>query len=81
MTVETTLVILMALATLLLFMYMFWRETTRPREKPAEVYTVVKCGDGAERKRSYREGDYVGKSTDDCAGGVVVSIYKEYHAV
>jgi hypothetical protein len=38
---------------------------------------VIKCGDGAERKRKYQEGDYVGRPAEECAGGVVVGIYKE----
>ncbi|MGC8994408.1 MAG: hypothetical protein ACP5J0_03325 [Pyrobaculum sp.] len=67
-----------ALIMLAFFTYMFWRETAvRSREKPAEIYTVVRCGDGTERRRKYQEGDYVGKQTGDCAGGLVVGIYKE----
>ncbi|ABP50906.1 MULTISPECIES: hypothetical protein [Pyrobaculum] len=67
-----------ALALLALFTYMFYRDlSNRPKSKPAEVYTVIKCGDGAERKRKYQEGDYVGKQTQDCPGGIVVGIYKE----
>jgi hypothetical protein len=38
---------------------------------------VIKCGDGAERRRKYQDGDYVGKQTDECAGGVITGIYKE----
>lgn len=72
------LVLALAFIMLAFFMYMFWRETTmRRREVPAEVFTVVKCGDGVERKRKYQEGDYVGKAVGDCPGGVVAGIYKE----
>jgi hypothetical protein len=75
---EYLLLLVVSLLMITFFMYMFWRETLmRRQERPAEVYTVVKCGDGMERKRKYQEGDYVGKRTDDCAGGVIIGIYKE----
>ncbi|ACB40669.1 hypothetical protein [Pyrobaculum neutrophilum] len=71
-------VLLISFIMLMFFMYMFWRESAvRSRERPAEMYTVVKCGDGVERKRKYQEGDYVGKPVEDCAGGVVVGVFKE----
>ncbi len=69
---------LVSLLMLVFFMYMFWKESLRRRqERPAEVYTVIRCGDGAERKRKYQEGDYVGRPVQECAGGVIVGIYKE----
>ncbi|MEM1597589.1 MAG: hypothetical protein QXP31_00845 [Pyrobaculum sp.] len=75
---EYLLVLGVAFIMLIFFMYMFWKETaTRSRERPAEIYTVVRCGDGVERRRKYQEGDYVGKAAPDCAGGIVVGIYKE----
>jgi hypothetical protein len=75
---EYAVLLLVSLLMLVFFMYMFWKESlTRGREKPAEVYTVIRCGDGAERKRKYQEGDYVGRPVQECAGGVIVGIYKE----
>jgi hypothetical protein len=75
---DYALLLAVSLIMLIFFMYMFWRESlTRGRERPAEVYTVIKCGDGAERKRKYQDGDYVGKQTEECAGGVITGIYKE----
>jgi len=75
---EYALLLAVSLIMLVFFMYMFWRESlTRGRERPAEVYTVIKCGDGAERRRKYQDGDYVGKQTEECAGGVIAGIYKE----
>ena len=38
---------------------------------------MIRCGDGTERKRKYQEGDYVGRPVQECAGGVIVGIYKE----
>jgi len=76
--VEYLILLLGSFLMLLLFLYMFWKETAaRSREKPAETYTVVKCGDGSERRRKYQEGDFVGRPVEDCPGGVVVGIYKE----
>jgi hypothetical protein len=46
------------------------------RERVAELYTVVRCDDGI-RKRKYQEGDFVGKQTQECAGGLIVGIFKE----
>jgi len=75
---EYALLLAVSLIMLVFSMYMFWRESlTRGRERPAEVYTVIKCGDGAERRRKYQDGDYVGKQTEECAGGVIAGIYKE----
>ncbi|MEZ0320174.1 MAG: hypothetical protein ABWK05_09345 [Pyrobaculum sp.] len=75
---EYLLILGVALIMLIFFMYMFWRETTaRSKEKPAEIYTVVRCDGGVEKRRKYQEGDYVGRAVPDCAGGVVVGIYKE----
>lgn len=80
MSLDIVLLAGIALLMLVLFTYMFWRETTiRSRERPPEVYTVIRCGDGAERRRKYQEGDYVGKPAEDCAGGVVIGVYKEIH--
>lgn len=71
---------LLAVSTLALLglVYLFWRMSSIPRTSMAgEIYTVVRCGDGVERKRKYQDGDYVGRAVADCAGGVVVGIYKE----
>ncbi|ABL87554.1 conserved hypothetical protein [Pyrobaculum islandicum DSM 4184] len=71
-------VLITSLLVLLFFMYMFWRVTaTRDRERPAEIFTLVRCGDGTEKKRRYQEGDYVGKQTAECEGGVIIGIFKE----
>ncbi|AAL64580.1 hypothetical protein [Pyrobaculum aerophilum] len=78
MSLDVIIITGIALLMLLLFTYMFWRESAiRNRERPAEVYTVIRCGDGAERRRKYQEGDYVGKPAGDCAGGVIIGIFKE----
>ncbi|MEM1733563.1 MAG: hypothetical protein QXK71_02315 [Pyrobaculum sp.] len=75
---EYIFIILGALVMLIFFMYMFWKETSRRvKELPAEIFTVVKCGDGKESRRKYQEGDYIGKTVADCPGGVVVGIFKE----
>ena len=42
-------------------------------------YTLVECGDKTV-KREFREGDFVGKTTNECEGGMegfIVSIYVE----
>ncbi len=42
-------------------------------------YTLVECGDKTV-KREFREGDFVGKTTNECEGGgegFIVSIYVE----
>jgi hypothetical protein len=63
---DYALLLAVSLIMLIFFMYMFWRESlTRGRERPAEVYTVIKCGDGAERRRKYQDGDYVGRHHRD----------------
>lgn len=75
---DYAVLLLVSLLMLVFFMYMFWKESLRRgQERPAEVYTVIRCGDGAERKRKYQEGDYVGRPVQECAGGIIVGIYKE----
>lgn len=67
-----------SLLALLGLVYLFWRMASIPRAPAVgEIYTVVRCGDGAERRRKYQDGDFVGRPVPECAGGVVVGIYKE----
>lgn len=70
-----------AVAVLGVMVYLFMRSSERVSSEEARregrVVTVVKCGDGNEKTRDYREGDYVGSRADDCPDGVVVGIYKE----
>ncbi|AEA12159.1 hypothetical protein TUZN_0667 [Thermoproteus uzoniensis 768-20] len=70
-----------AVVVLGVMVYLFVRSSERidagsgPRE--GRMVTVVKCGDGSEKTREYRDGDYVGLKADDCPDGVIVGIYKE----
>ncbi|MFN7106421.1 MAG: hypothetical protein ACK4M3_07570, partial [Pyrobaculum sp.] len=75
--VEYFILLVMSLVILALFMYIFLRDMSRTQVRQPEVYTLVRCGDGVERKRKYQEGDYVGKPVGECGGGVVVAIFKE----
>ncbi|MFN3804580.1 MAG: hypothetical protein ACK4SY_05955 [Pyrobaculum sp.] len=77
--VEYFILLLMSLVMLTLFIYIFLRGVSRTEVKQPEVYTVVRCGDGVERKRKYQEGDYVGRPVEECGKGVVVGIFKEQH--
>ncbi len=62
-----------------LLIYMVMRQTSdtlRSLEmERLEVVTEIACSDGSRRTREYREGDYIGASTDECEGGRVVGIY------
>lgn len=67
-------------AILGVMIYLFWRSSERMdsnEQKQSRIVTVIKCSDGSEKTREYREGDYVGLGVEDCAGGVVVGIYRE----
>lgn len=75
---DYALMLIFSLLMLSFFVYMFWRDlAVRPKERPAETHTVLRCGDGAERLRKFQEGDYVGKPTNECEGGVIIGIFKE----
>lgn len=64
---------------LAVLMYFLLRTSERPRQVDAtpKIISVVKCGDGGEVRREYRDGDHVGQQAPDCPGGVVVGVYRE----
>lgn len=70
----------LSVAALGVMLYFFVRSSERVEPSgPGQprLITVIKCEGGQERSREYREGDYVGLSTDECPNGVVVGIYRE----
>ncbi|MCE4620924.1 MAG: hypothetical protein F7B95_00605 [Desulfurococcales archaeon] len=71
-----------ALALLTLRQASSMKRMLEPKPEP-KYYTVERCGD-KEFKRSFQQGDYVGKVTGECEGGqpkVIVAIYSEEQPV
>ncbi len=52
---------------------------TALQKREEKIYVIEACG-SSERKREYKEGDYVGKVVGDCEGGnkaIIKAIYVE----
>nr|KJR74215.1 MAG: hypothetical protein TU35_01410 [Thermoproteus sp. AZ2] len=68
-----------SIAVLAVVMYLLVRTSERPQqnEKKPRVVSVVKCNDGREIRRDYKDGEYVGAVAQDCPDGVIIGVYKE----
>lgn len=68
-----------SIAVLAVVMYLLVKTSERPQqnEKKPRVVTVVKCGDGREIRRDYKDGEYVGAVVQDCQDGVIIGIFRE----
>ncbi len=71
------LLLLIALGTVILLTLKQARELKRLEDSASSerIVTLVRCGDST-REREFKEGDYIGKTVDECNGqGVIVGIY------
>jgi len=70
-----SLLILLSLGAIIYLTFKQARDVMKLSEEEREViYTEVECGNNTSR-REYKEGDYVGKVTDECEGGRIIGIY------